>query len=45
MMKNLLTGTSEVQADLVRVSFICDLSVWCRKEFKVSHERVVDIQQ
>jgi len=28
MMKNLLTGVSEVQADLVRVSFIWGLCTW-----------------
>ena len=32
MMKNLLTGVSEVQADLVRVSFIYTLYIWCRKD-------------
>jgi len=31
-MKNLLTGVSEVPADLVRVSFVYFLLVCCRKE-------------
>jgi len=34
MMKNLLTGVSEVHADLVRVSFVSGLSVYYHFGFK-----------